>query len=363
MHLSIQLPGVGKRISDITIEEGVMGRVTGELGRLLQGRKAFWIWDEKVSTIWAERAQELGWPVQSREGAIRFRASESSKRLAVVELLARDLIHAGADRGSALVAVGGGVTGDLVGFLAAIFMRGIPHFQIPTSLLAQVDSSVGGKTGVDLPEGKNLLGAFHQPRAVWIDPHLLSTLPPEEMRQGMAEVIKTAMIGDEVLWRYIESHSEDIRRRNPDALARVISACCLFKAHVVEADEKESGRRRVLNFGHTVGHAIEKVSEYAIPHGDAVAMGMMTATNLAVSWGRFPSTDLVRLEKLCRTWGLPTRLPAALNPDHILDALSADKKRVSGTLHFVLPVRIGETVEVIDPDLSELRDVLRSLTA
>ncbi len=361
MHLSIQLPGTGERISDIVIEEGAMTRVTGELESLLGGRKAFWIWDERVANLWMERAGELGWPVQSREGAIRFRAAESNKRLAAIEMLARDLIHAGADRGSALVAVGGGVTGDMVGFLAAVFMRGIPHFQVPTSLLAQVDSSIGGKTGVDLPEGKNLLGAFHQPRAVWIDPQLLSTLPPGEMRQGMAEVIKTAMIGDEVLWRYLESHSEAIRKRNPEALARVISACCLFKAHVVEEDEKESGRRRVLNFGHTVGHAIEKVSDYGIPHGDAVAMGMMAATTLAVSWGRFPSTDLTRLENLCRTWELPTGLPAALNPDHILDALSADKKKVSGTLHFVLPVSIGKTVEVIDPDLGELRDVLRSL--
>ncbi|MCU0588653.1 MAG: 3-dehydroquinate synthase [Syntrophobacteraceae bacterium] len=361
MRLSIQLPGTGERGSDILIEEGAMERALGEMEVLLGGRRPFWIWDERVAALWLDRARELEWPVRSDEGMIRFRFSEANKRLAAIELLARELMRAGADRGGALVAVGGGVTGDMVGFLAAVFMRGIPHFQIPTTLLAQVDSSIGGKTGVDLPEGKNLIGAFHQPRGVWIDPRFLSSLPPEEMRQGMAEVIKTAMIGDEVLWRYVESHSESLRKREPEALARIISGCCLFKAHVVEADEKESGRRRVLNFGHTVGHAIEKVSGYEIPHGDAVAMGMMAATTLAVSWGRFPPADLARLEKLCQFWELPTRLPRALSPERVLDALGADKKRVSGALHFVLPVRIGETVEVIDPDLKDLRKVLESL--
>ncbi len=361
MRLSIQLSGTGERVSEIMIEEGAMGRVRGDLEVFLGGRKAFWIWDENVASIWTERARDLGWPVQSRDGAIRFRFAESTKRLAGIEMLARELIRAGADRGSGLVAVGGGVAGDMVGFLAAVFMRGVPHFQVPTTLLAQVDSSIGGKTGVDLLEGKNLLGAFHQPRAVWIDPRFLSTLPPREMRQGMAEVIKTAMIGDEVLWRFIESHSDAIRRREAESLACVLSACCLFKAHVVEEDEKESGRRRVLNFGHTVGHAIEKASEYSIPHGDAVAMGMMAATSLSVSWGRFPSSDLARLERLCRAWELPTRIPAALTPGTILDALSADKKRVSGALHFVLPVSIGKTVEVMDPDLNDLEQVLKSL--
>jgi 3-dehydroquinate synthase len=361
MRLSIRLPGAGAQISDVLIEEGAMGRALDGIETLLAGRRAFWIWDEKVAALWMDRAGELGWPVRGSEGAIRFRFSEAGKRLAAIEILARELIRVGADRGGALVAVGGGVAGDMVGFLAAVFMRGVPHFQIPTTLLAQVDSSIGGKTGVDLPEGKNLLGAFHQPRGVWIDPRFLSTLPPEEMRQGMAEVIKTAMIGDEVLWRYIESHSEAVRKRESEALARIISACCLFKARVVEADEKESGRRRVLNFGHTVGHAIEKVSGYEIPHGDAVAMGMMAATALAVSWGRFPAADLARLERLCQVWELPTRLPGALPVERILEALGADKKRVSGALHFVLPVRIGETAEVVDPDPYDLQKVLESL--
>lgn len=363
MHLTIQLAGMGGQRSDILIEEGAMNRLLCDLESFLGGRKAFWIWDERVAALWMDRGLELGWPVGGSDVTIRYRSSESNKRLATVEMLARKLIDAGADRGSALVAVGGGVTGDLVGFLAAVFMRGIPCFQVPTSLLAQVDSSIGGKTGVDLPEGKNLLGAFHQPRAVWIDPGFLKTLPPEEMRQGMAEVIKTAMIGDEVLWKFVESHSDAIAKRDSEALSRVISACCIFKASVVEGDEKESGRRRILNFGHTVGHAIEKVSDYAIPHGDAVAMGMMAVTSLAVSWGRFPAADLARLEKLCAFWELPTRLPRALDRRRILAALSADKKKVSGFLHFVLPVRIGETVEVVNPNLDDLERVLLSLIA
>jgi 3-dehydroquinate synthase len=363
MRFSIRLAGGVERISDILIEQGAMNRVADGLLSILGGKKVFWIWDERVAALWLDRARQLEWPTNLEEGMIRFPFSEADKRLASIETLACGLIRAGADRGSALVAVGGGVTGDVVGFLAAVFMRGIPCFQVPTTLLAMVDSSVGGKTGVDLPDGKNLVGAFHQPRAVWIDPGFLATLPPDQFRQGMAEVIKTAMIGDESLWSYLESHSDAIRERDPESLAHVISACCRFKANVVEADEKESGRRRILNFGHTFGHAIEKVSGYEISHGDAVAMGMVAATTLAESWGRFSGADLKRLERLCETWELPIRLPASLDLRQILAALSADKKKVSGSLHFVLPVRIGETVDAVDPAVGDLERVLRSLVA
>ena len=248
------------------------------------------------------------------------------------------------------MAVGGGVTGDVVGFLASIFLRGIPHIQVPTTLLAQVDSSIGGKTGVDLEQGKNLLGAFHQPEAIWMDLQFLETLPPEEFRQGMAEVIKTAMLGDEKLWGYLEDHTAELKRRDRDALYQIVTACCRLKAGVVQLDEKETGHRRILNLGHTVGHALERLSSYQFRHGDAVAVGLVAATKLAVSLGKLGEGNLARLEKLCRAWDLPVRIPRGFPPEAVVGAMQTDKKHIRGRLHFILPVRIGEVV-----DYQELR--------
>ncbi len=361
MNFSIELPETPSRISKVVIEEGLLREIPEALDSYLNGRVAYWIWDENVWRLWWKRIAELGWPGLESGRVILFAASESNKRLSALEELSRQLARAGADRGSALVAVGGGVTGDVVGFLASIYMRGIPHFQIPTTLLAQVDSSIGGKTGVDLPEGKNLLGTFHQPQAIWMDPQFLDTLPEEEFRQGMAEVIKTAMIGDEVLWKYLESHAEAIERRESEAILRIVSACCILKAKVVQSDEKEAGYRRVLNLGHTVGHAIEKLSDYSIHHGDAVAMGLVAATTLAARLGKISETDLERMENLCRFWKLPVRIPLSFLPEAILSAIKMDKKKVGSTLHFILPVKTGEVIDIDDLDLEELRSVLTAL--
>jgi 3-dehydroquinate synthase len=232
---------------------------------------------------------------------------------------------------------------------------------VPTTLLAQVDSSIGGKTGVDLPEGKNLLGAFHQPRMVWIDPHYLKTLPALQFRQGMAEVIKTALLGDESLWSYLEEHSEAVRAGGDDALVRVISSCCKVKASVVEADERESGRRRILNLGHTVGHALERLSDYELPHGDAVSIGMVVAARLAVRLGQFSEADAQRLERLCATWELPVRLPGEFPPELIIESLKSDKKRMEQKLHFILPMWIGGVTEVVSPDERVLMAVMEEL--
>jgi 3-dehydroquinate synthase len=233
----------------------------------------------------------------------------------------------------------------VVGFLAAILLRGIPHVQVPTTLLAQVDSSVGGKTGVDLEQGKNLLGAFHQPRLIWMDLQFLETLPPEEFRQGMAEVIKTAMLGDEDLWHFLEAHAAQLKRRAGNAMYQIVTACCRLKARVVQLDERESGHRRILNLGHTVGHALERLSNYQIRHGDAVAIGLVAAANLAVSLGELKAADLMRLERLCRTWELPVRIPPGFAPEALVEAMQTDKKIVRGQLHFILPVGIGKVVE------------------
>jgi len=361
MRQVIKLPGSAPRISEVIIGEGLLGDLPDIVQSHAGNRTVFWIWDRQVWTLWRDKLDRLGWPQNGDGRLLLFAASERNKRLSAVEDLAQRLVRAGADRHSLLVAVGGGVTGDVVGFLASIYMRGIPHYQIPTTLLAQVDSSIGGKTGVDLPEGKNLLGSFHQPSFIWMEPQFFETLPAEDFRQGMAEVIKTALIGDEVLWKFLETHSSAIKQRDPEALLRIVSACCAIKSKVVEADEKEAGYRRVLNLGHTVGHALERLSGYRIPHGDAVAIGLVVATKLAVKMTKISQDVLTKLEQLCQTWDLPRRIPNDYPADALLAALKTDKKWEAGTLHFILPVRIGEVTDCDRLDMKELKDVMESL--
>ncbi|MCK8601029.1 3-dehydroquinate synthase [Desulfoferrobacter suflitae] len=361
MKQTITLPGSPARISRLVAGENLLGELPGALEAHAGKRTPYWIWDKRVWEIWNEKLGPLGWPGTNTGRVLLFGALEQRKRLSSVEQLAQQLVEAGADRRSVLVAVGGGVTGDVVGFLASIYMRGIPHYQIPTTLLAQVDSSIGGKTGVDLPEGKNLLGTFHQPDLIWMSPEFLETLAEEDFRQGMAEVIKTALIGDEVLWKYLETHAEQIKGRDREALLRIVSACCVIKAKVVEADEKESGYRRVLNLGHTVGHAVERLSDYRIPHGDAVAMGLVVATKLSVEMACIDQGVLSKLEQLCVVYGLPTRIPSHFGPAALLEALKTDKKWEAGTLHFILPVRIGEVMDYDRLDLRALNRVMQSL--
>lgn len=361
--LALELPGTRPFSSQIVIDRDSGGSFAAVLESCLKNRVAYWIWDEKVFSLWRERLRTSPFPAIDPSRLICFPASEANKRLAVVERLAAQLLERGADRGSALVAVGGGVTGDVAGFLAAIFLRGIPHIQVPTTLLAQVDSSVGGKTGVDLEQGKNLLGAFHQPQLIWVDLQFLETLPPEEFRQGMAEVIKTAMLGDEKLWAYLEDHTAELLRRDGEALYRIVTACCRLKAQVVQLDEKETGHRRILNLGHTVGHALERLSSYQLRHGDAVAIGLVAAAKLAVALGQLEEETLARLEKLCRTWALPVRIPPGFAPEALVEAMRTDKKVIRGRLHFILPVRIGEVLEYQDLRAEQLEETLRGLGA
>jgi len=361
MKQTIKLPGMPPRISELVIGESLLSKLPAAVESHADNRTVYWIWDEQVWKLWGHKLVPLGWPDMDTNRVFLFSATEQNKRLSSVEDLAQRLIRAGADRKSVLVAVGGGVTGDVVGFLASIYMRGIPHYQIPTTLLAQVDSSIGGKTGVDLPEGKNLLGSFHQPSFIWMSPEFLETLTEEHFRQGMAEVIKTALIGDEVLWKYLETHADQIKRRDLGALLRVVSACCAIKAKVVEADERESGYRRVLNLGHTVGHALERLSGYRIPHGDAVAVGLMVATKLSVNMVKINEEILSKLEQLCTIYELPVRIPQNYPADALLAALKTDKKWESGTLHFILPVRIGEVMDYDRLDMEELKRVMQSL--
>lgn len=363
MKIDVSLPETPARVSQILIGEDVLERIADEIKKALRGRGLFWVWDESVWALWGKKAQSLGWPGLDEGHVILFAASEQNKRLTAVEFIARRMVNAGASRDSAIVAVGGGVTGDVAGFTASIYMRGIPHFQVPTTLLAQVDSSVGGKTGVDLPEGKNLLGTFHQPVQVMSDPRFLSTLPDEQFRQGMAEVIKSAIIGDEVLWKFVENSSESIKRRDPEALLRIISASCLLKSRVVQADEKESGHRRVLNLGHTVGHALEKLTGYRLRHGDCVAAGMIAAASLSLRLGMMQPGEVERIRNVCETWEMPVTIPRSIDPAAIIEAIRADKKRIGEKLHFILPLRIGKVMEYTEIDKDEFMDVLDTMRA
>jgi 3-dehydroquinate synthase len=279
----------------------------------------------------------------SRRNAVHlFIDAESAKHLGSVEQIARSLCRAGTDRKSLVIAVGGGVVGDVAGFAAASYLRGVALAQIPTTLVAQVDSSIGGKTGVNLPEGKNLVGAFYPPRLVIADPDLLRTLPNREFRGGLAEVIKHAVIADAAMFALLEKDMDKILRRDREVLGSLIPRNVQIKARVVSRDERESGLREILNFGHTFAHALESVTRYRrYQHGEAVAWGMMAAALLGHELGLTPARDVSRIVSLIRRIGPLPPWPG-VSPAVLLNAMRSDKKSRSGILRFVLSPRIGQ---------------------
>ncbi len=283
-------------------------------------------------------AQMEGTPWQ----VLFFPGGEINKRLSSLEVLAEQMMASGADRTSLVIGFGGGIVTDVSGFLAAIFMRGIPVLQIPTTLLAQVDAATGGKTGVNLATGKNLIGSFHQPLMVLIDPDVLTTLPEREFRAGLFEVIKCGIIRDAELFAMLESQASDVLALRKDLVDELIAAAVRIKAEVVTADEREGDLRRILNFGHTIGHAVEAETAYVrMLHGEAVAWGMLAATRLAESIGTLNAPDAARIAATIRQYG-PLPPVSDLSPDNLLARLAGDKKTLQGTVHFVLPTRIGE---------------------
>jgi 3-dehydroquinate synthase len=271
-----------------------------------------------------------------------FDDEEPQKNMRSVELLCRALSRSGADRKSLIVAVGGGVVGDVAGYVAASYLRGVALVHIPTTLVAQVDSSIGGKTGVNLPEGKNLVGAFYPPSVVLVDFNLLRTLPDREFRSGLAEVIKYGVIADKKLFSYLEENIEKVLRRDRAALEYLIPRCVQIKADVVSRDERESGLREILNFGHTFGHALESVTRYRrFKHGEAVAWGMMVAALLGHEIGLTTANDVSRMVALARRIGPLPEWPR-VSPKAMIAAMRVDKKTQAGKLRFVLCPRIGE---------------------
>lgn len=294
-------------------------------------------------SVWRLHGARLGGVA---DGDVLFLpGGEENKRIAPVEVLAEELVKRGADRTSVVLALGGGITTDMAGFLAAIFLRGVALIQAPTTLLAQVDAAIGGKTGVNLAVGKNLLGSFHQPKAVLIDPEVLSTLPEREFRSGLFEVIKHGVIASPDLFAFLRERRAVILSREPEALEYIIGESVRIKAEVVSADERESGLRRILNFGHTIGHAIEAETCYRrFLHGEAVALGMRGATHLARLTGMLPAADAIEILRVIDDYG-PAPAADGISPEAVFHRLAGDKKTVRGSVHFVLPVRIGQ-VEV-----------------
>jgi 3-dehydroquinate synthase len=337
----------------IEIAPGASLGLTGLLDAAGLPARRFVVSSQTVWRFHGERLQGL-----TREEPILIPDGERYKQLATVGRIYDALIRAGADRLSALIAVGGGVTGDIAGFAAATYLRGIPVVQVPTTLLAQVDSSVGGKVGVNHPMGKNLIGAFYPPSLVVIDTELLATLPRREFRAGLYEVVKYGVIASRPLFERTASSLKALFGREASALLPIVSESCRIKASIVEQDERESGLRRTLNFGHTAGHALEAVTKYRrFRHGEAVAYGMLAASALAAARGVFPEDDRAALAAHIMQMG-PLPPVGDLSAAEVTEATRRDKKVLAGRLHFVLPTTIGATTTVTDVTPEELTRAL-----
>jgi 3-dehydroquinate synthase len=292
-----------------------------------------------------------------------FPGGEPRKRLAEVEKLAEQMAAKGGDRSSLVIAVGGGILTDVAGFLAAIYMRGVPVIQVPTTLLAQVDAAVGGKTGVNLVAGKNLIGSFHQPLAVLVDPAVLTTLPEKEYRAGLFEVIKHGIIADADLFRMLQQEVQRVLAHCSGNVDRMISDSVRIKAEVVSADEREGGLRRILNFGHTFGHALEAETGYSrFLHGEAVGWGMLAATRLAHMAGLLDEGATREILSCLEAYGAPDRI-SWVDPEAIAGRLKGDKKTIQGRVHFVLPVEIGKVTVTADIDEALVRRAIEGSLA
>ncbi len=336
---------LGERRYPIRIGRGLLDDPAA-LAALVTGRHALVVTDANVAPHYLARVQAA--LSGKTTGTVVLPAGEQEKTLARFGDVMAALAALGASRDATVVALGGGVVGDLAGFAAACWMRGVRFVQLPTTLLAMVDSSVGGKTAVDLPQGKNLVGAFHQPAAVLADVATLDTLPPRELRAGLAEVVKYGAIGDAAFFGWLEEHAEALLARDPDALAHAIATSCAHKAGIVARDETEQGERMLLNFGHTFGHAIETQQGYGgLLHGEAIAVGMVLAARLSADLGRAPWSDTARLAALLGRLELPVELPPGLSGDALLARMRLDKKAVSGAVRLILWNGLGRA-EVVN---------------
>jgi 3-dehydroquinate synthase len=326
---------------EIRIGRGIADRIALLIAKNHKAGRHIIITDDNVARLHGSNFLAVLKNIGLNAELIAFPAGESSKNIAAILDIADQLLKLGADRGTCLIALGGGVAGDMVGFIASVYMRGVPYLQIPTTLVAQVDSAIGGKTAIDLPAGKNLLGTFYQPAAVFADLNFLETLPANEFDNGLAEIIKYAIIDDEKMFHLLEENMENVRQKDPALLVKIVENCCRIKKSIVEIDEREQGLRRILNYGHTLGHALEAVSGYKMSHGEGVGMGMIAAARISVKMKYLEECEASRIEELIRTANLPTKIPATLPTEEIIARLQVDKKKRGDTIHFVLLKKIG----------------------
>lgn len=345
----------------IHVGSGLLADLYPRLAALAGSRpfRTFVVTSPRIWELWGERFSN-SFPPAAQPAVLFLPAGEEHKRLASVESLAEQLAALGADRDALLVAFGGGVIGDITGFLAAIYMRGVPYIQVPTTLLAQVDSSVGGKTGVNLAAGKNLVGSFHHPRAVYADLDLLGTLPAEELRAGLQESVKAGIICDPALLRFLADERQQVLNCSPTALLQVIGESVRIKAEIVIKDEREAGLRMKLNFGHTLGHALEAATGYRhLLHGEAVGWGSIAALHLALSRKAIIRNDFDYMTSVIHAYG---PLPGFQVDAHRLVELTAsDKKARSGKRAFVLPVAVGAVEVVYDVTNAELEQAAEAM--
>lgn len=356
LHLDL-----GERSYPIYIGTDLLGRVD-LLARHIAGQRVAIVTDETVASLYLA-------PVRTALASYRpievvLPGGEQYKTLETLNRIFEALLTARCDRRTTLIALGGGVVGDMTGFAAAVYQRGVPFLQVPTTLLAQVDSSVGGKTGVNHPLGKNMIGAFHQPQAVIVDTGTLHTLPQRQISAGLAEVIKYGLIRDFGFFAWLDTHMGKLVARDFAALTEAIERSCRNKAEVVAADERESGARATLNFGHTFGHAIETGLSYGDwLHGEAVAVGMVLAADLSRRVGWLSDADVARIRALLQRAGLPLQAPSTLTPARFLELMGVDKKALAGKLRLVLLKRIGEAVVTDGFSPSTLNETLEAARA
>ncbi len=338
------------RSYEVLIGSGLLARAGECLGNLLASRRVFVITVPPVRKRWAKVLVKSLTDAGIQTTLLEMPDGERAKRLATLEKLSEQLVKQGADRGATFIALGGGVVGDVTGFLASVYMRGVDVIQVPTTVLAQVDAAIGGKTGVNLVSGKNLLGTFHQPRAVLADPAVLSTLPLRQYRAGLYEALKAGIIGDPGLFKLFEEKHKEILARDSEVVEKVIADSVRLKASVVSADEREGGLRQVLNLGHTIGHALEAETQYKILlHGEAVAWGIVAATYIALATAKLDSVTAGRI--MNAVLGLGELPRVNVKTANIVKRLRSDKKTRQGVVHFILPREIGK-VEITS-DVSE----------
>jgi len=348
------------RSYEVLIGSGLLARAGECLGTHLANKKAFVVTVPPVQKRWGRVLLQSLKAAGMDAAVLEMPNGERAKRLATVEKLADTLVQKGADRDAALIAFGGGVVGDVTGFLAAVYMRGIDVLQVPTTVLAQVDASIGGKTGVNLVSGKNLLGAFHQPRVVLADTVVLNTLSPREYRAGLYESLKCGIVGDSGLFQLFEERHKEILNRDPQVVEKVIADSVRLKAQVVSADEREGGLRQVLNLGHTIGHALEAETGYKLLlHGEAVGWGLVAATYIALSSGKLDSVTAGRIMNAVLGLGELPRMN--VKTANILKRLKFDKKTRQGVVHFVLPREIGKVEITSDVNEAVVRSAVEEI--